>query len=499
MPTRAGCPYYPAAISFGCPSPAHGAGSVDGTLGEEMTMRKRIAPVRQPYFLPLAGVVATLFATAPADAQPGWTGASSDSRFGTAAAPAADPSALGPAPSAPPIGSGAQPRASQPGPFAPAAAPITPIQPSSPAAGLQPAGSGPAASPGLTQAASSAPSRVNVSRGNLTQLPTDHGQVYREYDLRPYTLRVTNQPQPEQTVVDWVLRETGYEAWHSDVFSFLVASRETLRVYHTEQMHGLVRGILDRFVNSQASTQAFSLRIATVRNPNWRAEALTLMSPIPVQSPGMQGWIMPKENAAILLSQLTRRSDWREHSASNQMVLNGHKVVLSTMRPRSYIKGVIRTQNTWPGFQPETGQLEEGATMEFSPLLSHDMKSAEAVIKIRINQVEKMAKVRLDIPTQATGTQRMQIEVPQMTMANVHERFRWPADHVLVLSLGVVPPPTQTGGGNPLAGVIPGISNAARADGLLLVEARGTAMPSATPGAPGARTALQPGTFSGRY
>ncbi|MEM6330807.1 MAG: hypothetical protein AAF790_11205, partial [Planctomycetota bacterium] len=341
------------------------------------------------------------------------------------------------------------------------------------------------------------PSRVKVTKG-AGSLPNDHGQVWREYDIRPYTLRNNASEHPEQTVVDWVLRETGYEAWHSTPLGLLSASRETLRVYHTEEMQAVVAGILDRFVNNQAATQAFSLRIATVRNPNWRAKALTLMTPIPVQSPGMQGWIMPKENAAILLSMLAARSDWREHTASGQLVLNGQSAMLSTMRPRSYIKGVVRTANAWPGFQPEAGQLEEGATMEFSPLLSLDMKSADAVIKIRIHQVEKMAKVKLDIPTTVAGNQRMEVEVPQMTMANVHERFRWPADHVLLLSMGVVPPPTQAAT-NTLAKIIPGMNGAPRADGLLMVEVRGTAIPSATPGVAPASTALTPGAYTRRY
>lgn len=428
----------------------------------------------------------------------GWTGAAND-RYGSTTQPAS-PAPLGSQPTASPLGGSASPG-----------------QPSA----MQPIGSAPlgTSSPGSTTPRSTAsPSPLGSRSGSAAMVPTrgqsggasvsvtkvsgnlpnQHGQVGRKYDIRPYTLRIANQEHPEQTIVDWILRETGYEAWHSEPFGYLSANRESLTVYHTPQMQSLVADILDRFINSAAATQAFSLRIATVRNPNWRAKALPLMTPIPVQSPGMQGWIMPKENAAILLSQLTKRSDWREHSASNQMVLNGHKVLLSTMRPRSYIKGVIRTDNTWPGFQPETGQLEEGATMEFSPLLSNDLKTADAVIKIRIHQVEKMAKVKLDIPTAVTGNQRMEVEVPQMTMANIHERFRWPADHVLVLSMGVVPPPTQTGGAS-LRSILPGGTNSPRADGLLMIDVHGTAIPSATPGAPGARTALQPGAFSGRY
>jgi len=438
--------------------------------------------------------------------QSGWTGApnsnsqnnpsQNNARYGAGGAlatpPAGSDSRFGSASSAAPLGQGSaasQPSAlSQPAPLQ-AQSNITPI-------GSRPSATPPAGG-GLQPVGSRAPSRVSVSKGSGS-LPNDHGQIWREYDIRPYTLRSPNAEHPEQTIVDWVLRETGYEAWHSDPVGLLSANRQTLRVYHTPQMQGIVADILDRFVNSQATGQAFSLRIATVRNPNWRAKALPLMTPIPVQSPGMQGWIMPKENAAMLLAALTQRSDWREHSASNQMVPNGQSVLLSTMRPRSYIKGVIRTDNAWPGFQPETGQLEEGATMEFAPLLSLDMKSADAVIKIRIHQVEKMAKVKLDIPTAVTGNQRMQVEVPQMTMANVHERFRWPADHVLLLSMGVVPPPTRQGG-NPLTKMIPGMNQAPRADGLLMVEVRGTAIPSAIPGAAPVSTALQPGSFSGRY
>ena len=431
--------------------------------------------------------------------QAGWTGArnnnqTENARYGAAGAlttPPGSDSRFGSAPSAAPLSQSPgtqQAPLNQPAPLA-ARADITPI-------GARPGDSSPAGG-GLQSVGSRAPSRVSVSKGAGT-LPNDQGQVWREYDIRPYTLRFPNAEHPEQTIVDWVLRETGYEAWHSDPVGLLSANREKMRVYHTPQMQGIVADILDRFVNGQASGQAFSLRIATVRNPNWRAKALPLMTPIPVQSPGMQGWIMPKENAAMLLAALTRRSDWREHSASNQMVPNGQSVLLSTMRPRSYIKGVIRTDNAWPGFQPETGQLEEGATMEFAPLLSLDMKSADAVIKIRIHQVEKMAKVKLDIPTAVTGNQRMQVEVPQMTMANVHERFRWPADHVLLLSMGVVPPPTRQGG-NALTKMIPGMNQAPRADGLLMVEVRGTAIPSAIPGGAPVSTALQPGSFSGRY
>lgn len=354
--------------------------------------------------------------------------------------------------------------------------------------------------------------RARVSKGS-GQLPNDAGQVWREYDIRPYTARTTAEEQgkPQQRIVDWVLRETGYEAWHSETFGILNADREKLTVYHTPAMQAIVADIVDRFVNSRATSHAFSMRIMTVRNPDWRVKALRLMTPISVQSPGLQGWVLPKENHALLLSDLAKRGDVRDYTAAGQLVPNGRSIVFSTMRPRGYVKGIVATQNAWPGYQPEMGQLDEGASLEFNPLLSLNMETAEAVIKLRLHQVEKMRRVTLDLPLPASPTtpnannQRLQVEVPQLTMANLHERFRWPADQVLLLSMGMVATPGPEQGGNPLAGVIPGMPKTPpRADALLFVEARNAVTPAAgptarAPGAPVSTASRPTPTFSGRY
>jgi hypothetical protein len=343
-------------------------------------------------------------------------------------------------------------------------------------------------------------SRAAVSKGSGT-LPNDQGQVWREYDIRPYTLRVTTTARPEQAIVDWILRETGYEAWHSEPVGLLSANREVLRIYHTPEMQAIVADIVDRFVNSSASAYAFTLRVATVRNPNWRAKALPLMTPIPVQSPGVQGWLMAKENARLLVSELSRRTDYREYNSSQQLVNNGQSIVISTMRPRSYIRGALITQTVWPGYQPEMGTIEEGFSLEFSPLLAMDLSSADAVVKLRLNQIEKMLPVKLDIPTPVAPNQRIQIDVPQMTMSNLHERFRWPTDRVLLLSMGVVATPGPSKD-NPITDAmtdtLPMLKSPPRADALLFVESAGVVAPSAEP--PTVRAATLPQqSFQGRY
>jgi hypothetical protein len=361
---------------------------------------------------------------------------------------------------------------------------ITPVQ-GAPAAG-------PTAALGVT--------RAQVSKGSGA-LPQDQGQVWREYDIRPYTRRVGTTARPEQAIVDWILRETGYEAWHSEPVGLLSANHDTLRVYHTPEMQAVVADIVDRFVNQAASAYGFTLRVATVGNPNWRAKAIMMMTPIPVQSPGIQGWLLAKENARLLVSELSRRTDYREYNSPQQIVANGQSVLLSTMRPRSYIRSAIITQNAWPGYQPEMGTIEEGISLEFSPLLALDLASADAVVKLRLNQIEKMLPVKLDLPTAVAPNQRVQIDVPQMTSSNLHERFRWPTDKVLLLSMGVVATPGPTKD-NPISDAVtdavPILKSAPRADALLFVENAGIVPPAPEPPTARAASLPQP-SFQGRY
>lgn len=378
--------------------------------------------------------------------------------------------------------------------FPPAAAPVAPARPTNPIGGLQPVG---------------APTvdRAQVSKG-AGRLPNDAGQVWREYDIRPYTQRLAADPKPQQRIVEWILRETGNESWHGEAVGVLNATRDVLTVYHTPAMQAIVTDIVDRFVNGRAAEQAFSMRIVTVRNPDWRVRALGLMTPISIQSPGLQGWVMPKENYALLSSELARRSDVRDHNAAGQLVSNGQSIVFSTMRARGYVKGIVPTQNAWPGYQPEMGQLDEGASLEFSPLLSLGLDTAEAVVKLRFNQVEKMHRVTLDLPTPggagATAGQRLQVEVPQVTSADLHERFRWPANQVLVLSMGMVATPAPETSGS-FTELLPDMMKSPpRADALLFVETRSSAVPTAAPTAnphgEGVSTAVRPTpTFHGRY
>jgi len=362
----------------------------------------------------------------------------------------------------------------------PAAATSTsPLAPNTPAFTAPLAASG--VNPFLAPPPAVARRALHVTAGSGT-LPNEQGQVWREYDISPYTARVTTTKRPEQAIVDWILRETGYEVWHTEPLGILNASPRTLRVYHTPQMQAVVADIVDRFVSSEAEARTFSLRIVTIDNPNWRVTAHRTLRPIPAQTPGVCAWLLPKEEAAVLLGSLQRRNDYREHSSPHLLVNNGQSTVISALRGRSFIRDVNPRPDAWQGYDNLQGQIDEGFSLEFNPLLSTDRRAVDALIKCQIDQVEKLVPVMLEVPTQASPRQRARVEVPQMSYFRFSERFRWPTDQVLLLGLGMVALPVPVDSTPTVAGLpLPLPSSPPRADLLVIIESKGPV--AETPGA----------------
>ena len=328
-------------------------------------------------------------------------------------------------------------------------------------------------------------------------LPNKHGQIWREYDISPYTTRVTATKRPELAIIDWILRKTGYEAWHGEPLGILSATERKLRVYHTPEMQTVVTDLVDRFVRSEAQTSKFSLRVVTVGHPNWRSRAQRVLHPMPVQTAGVSAWLLQKEDAAILLSAIRRRSDFREHSSPHLLVNNGQSTVVSSMRGRSYVRNAAMRRDVWPGFQTESAEVDEGYMLEFSPLLTADGRTIDAAIKCHVDQVEKMIPVMMEVSTAAAPRQRTKIEVPQMTHFRFHERFQWPVDKVLLISMGMVASPTA-GEAKPL---VPGLplpigSSPPRSDLLVFVESEGKVANSSSDAAAPLREAKN---YHGRY
>ncbi len=348
-----------------------------------------------------------------------------------------------------------------------------------------------------TEPATRPPSEPAVTIGSL---PNSAGQVWREYDLSSYTARVTSTKRPEQAIIDWILRDTGYEVWHGDPLAILSANGRTLRVYHTPEMQQRVADVVARFVNSEAATYTFSMRVVTLDSPSWRELAQRLLRPIPVRTSGINAWMLPKENAAIMLGELRRRNDYREHSSPYLVVNNGQSTIVSAMRPRPYVRDVIARVAAAAGFEPAMGQVDEGFALDFSPLLSVDRRMIDATIKCDIDQVEKMIPVMIDAPTPSAPRQRMKIESPQMSHYRFHERFRWPVDQVLLVGLGMVALPIPIDGAPLVQGLpLPIGGSPARANLLIFVECKGPLVPASNPAAAVRPPLGEPKNYRGRY
>jgi hypothetical protein len=308
-----------------------------------------------------------------------------------------------------------------------------------------------------------------VSKG-AGGLPSDGGQVWREYDISPYTLRVKGKSKPEQAIIDWILRETGTDVWFGSPLGVLSADSRTLRCYQTPQMQKTVQGVVERFVNGNGDSHVLGIRVMTLTSPTWRARAFPLLRPVDVKSPGVEAWLLSRENSAVLVADLKRRGDYRELNAPNLHIHSGQAETIARTTPRQYPRSV-RATSIYPGFEVVTGQLDEGFALNISSLMSLDGKACDVVVKCNIDQVEKLMPIGLDVPVGGT-TQKVQIQVPQFVSWRLHERFRWPSDQVLLLSCGVVANPTgEAVTPIPLLGSI-GAANS-RSDALLMIEHKG--------------------------
>ena len=332
------------------------------------------------------------------------------------------------------------------------------------------------------------PQNQPLPRGTITRvtktmnkLPNDAGQVWREYDITPYTSKIAGIPDPQQAILDWILKETGTEMWFNQPLGILNADKNQLRVYHTPEIQERIHRIVDRFVNTRGQTQNIEVSLITIKRPNWRTTAYPVLQPIDVQSPGVEAWMVSKENAALLRASLARRGDFKDHGTGRIAANDGQSVVLRNTKPVQFIRNFRWTGNQIPPYQPLVTTIDEGYTLEISSLTSLDGNTIEASIECHVDQVEKLNTVKVDVPgSVGATTDKINLQIPQLVSWRLQERFRWQNDQVLLLSCGVVATP---GPQSNLPSSFPAFltGNRQRADALLFIDYRGPELDSGNP------------------
>ena len=290
------------------------------------------------------------------------------------------------------------------------------------------------------------------------QVPADSGQVWKTYDIAPFVAVAGSGS--ERHVVDWILQETGYAAWHGASPASLSADPEKLACFHVPEMQSRVEEIVTRFVGEASSPHRFTVRVFGVASPAWRGDARPVLQPIPAATPGVQAWILARENAAEVVARLRARSDCQELPTGPVLAANGLPAVLTGGRKLPYVQDVGP-----PGWQPSSGACDEGLAIDVHPLLVADGTAVEAVFRCRIDQVERLAPVTLPAPAGVRG--KLQMEVPQVAAVRVGERFRWPSSQTLVIGIGLVPWPV------PAQNTVPAlVPDAKRRDVVVVIEPR---------------------------
>jgi hypothetical protein len=295
------------------------------------------------------------------------------------------------------------------------------------------------------------------------QIPATAGQTWKQHEIAPFVKMAGEGSQ--RYVVDWILQETGYPAWHGATAASLSADADTVSCFHTPEMQARVEEIVGRFVDSAAVPHRFTVRVLGLDTPAWRSEARPALTAVPAATPGVQAWIAPRETAAAVLGRLRSRSDCRELPTGPVLAANGLPATLSGGRKQPYVQDIAPRPDAWPGWQMQAAACDEGLAIDIHPLLTRDGSAVEAVLRCRIDQIERMAAVSLASPV---NQQRVQVEVPQVAAVRVGERFRWPANQTLFVGLGLVPWPVPAQNVSAVAL----IADDKRCDVVIVVEPR---------------------------
>ena len=331
----------------------------------------------------------------------------------------------------------------------------------------------------------------------MEKLPQNHGQMWREFDITPHTQErklPAGTILPEQTLLDWVVRKTGTNVWHTAPFGILTADSEKLYVYHTREIQLIVADIVDRFACPQLWNETCTLRIVSTARPDWLSRVHSYLRPIKIDSPGVQGWIVDKTIAQSLLGELGRRGDFKELIPPQPFIVHGiqHNVVVK--RERQYLRDAQANPAVLSGFAEDRVTMDEGIGLSLTPLAVLDDQNMDVNIKLDIVQIERMLTTPIDITSATNARQRFLLESPQMAYFNLNEIVRFPKNMVLLLDLGTVPLPNTADDNsrNVLSEIAKGVNPARRGNVLIFIECTSSgaapaasALPAATP----ARTA----------
>jgi hypothetical protein len=263
------------------------------------------------------------------------------------------------------------------------------------------------------------------------------GQVWRDYNLAPYTNRLATLAHPEQAVVEWILRQTGPETWHGEDIAVLSATRGRLRVFHRGEVQDQVSEIVERFTRPVQAQVSLRVQFATTTDLNWRSGLIHLLKPVAYGSEGQQVWLIAPEDAALIRNRLPPDrsvAPLSQHISAK----NGQETAVESGRSVTYISGLDLAGGTYLAYQPVVGRLQEGIKLILIPLWTADGSALDVVVKLTTRAVQKLHHAQGAAPL-SSGNQETVMQVPEAVATTFDQTLRWPTSQVLLISAGIQP------------------------------------------------------------
>lgn len=282
------------------------------------------------------------------------------------------------------------------------------------------------------------------TEGQTVNISSAHGQIWKQYDISSYTSRFPNMSRPESVVSDWILMETGFEVWHSEIPAMLNVTHDAVNVYHTPEIQSRVEGVIQRFVNVEPMGHQFRVYVFTVNAPFWRQKLGNMLSPIPSYSMGSQAWTVAPEELKDLVQIFEKTPGYTNHLTEAKLIPNGQRFSTNLIRTRRYTRNFYIQPDSGKSPEPEQVLMDDGFSFELMPLITADGTMVDAQVKLQINHLDRFLSINI-VPPGGMSRTSERIEVPMVGQFRFRERYAWSTEKALLISPGLTPPLTSTG------------------------------------------------------
>jgi len=262
--------------------------------------------------------------------------------------------------------------------------------------------------------------------------------IWRQYDIARFVQAATGQPNPQQLIVDWILRVTGREVWHGSRPAVLAADASRLYVYHTESVQEQVAAIVRRFVYPPASSATFYVTVFDEVDPSWRRGLMHLLKPAYSGPHGQQIWLLPPEDIALVRSRIAQRPVIGSDRQRTVKATNGVPVELKWLWPVTYTVAAELAPGWQAAYRPLLRTMHQGLTLKLLPLWTPDCRSLELYVELSTLRLLKLHRTRGPAPL-LSGTQTTATDVPEVAATEWQQTILCPVDRSVLISLGMQP------------------------------------------------------------